>query len=294
MSEVVADVPLGSYVVLRAADGCRPPAAPRALGSELRVVLCHGWLQGLDSWLPFAQLLRDHHCADVLLVDSYGFGRSPALRCIRMNSLESLVLQVRRVMQHVGWDEQPVVFGGASMGSSIAMHCAIRHAGVVLGVWLMAPSGLPDPGSPIPHLGAALARRVLGEDVPVGNAMVDSGEDKGPLQRRWRSFHALLNPLKRTPTYGHTLDGLGKLLVDVPITVVLGTWDIIHTPQEATWKSVAPHADVVRVPRGTHWGICDNLGGYGLEDHLFWTFVKDRAQALASGALPQSAVCSRL
>merc|ERR1719293_346691 len=82
---------------------------------------------------------------------------------------------------------------------------------------------------------------------------------------------AQLNFIKRTPSYGHSRESLSVLeRHGWPITVVLGKYDIVHTPQQARWRRKAPQARI-RTEASTHWWLCLNADSLCLEDDPMWT-----------------------
>jgi pimeloyl-ACP methyl ester carboxylesterase len=109
--------------VHEAGDGDPPLVLVHGLGSDMRV-----WMHNLP-WL--AQRHR------VVAFDLLGFGRSD--KPADAGALADHVACVRALVQSVGGR---AVIVGHSMGGQIAMHTALAHPEIVLGLVLSAPAGL--------------------------------------------------------------------------------------------------------------------------------------------------------
>jgi len=97
------------------------------------VVLLHGWLATADlNWFPLYEPLTARY--NVVAPDHRGHGRG--LRSDRAFSLEDAADDVAAVLEVLGCG--PVIACGYSMGGSIALHLAHRHAPMVEGLVLCA------------------------------------------------------------------------------------------------------------------------------------------------------------
>lgn len=266
-----ASVPLGSYMVLRASDGLRPVSNS---GQEpLTVVLLHGWIQDKGAWLPFAEKLRDQHYADVLVLDFFGHGSSMPLRHVSLHNIPVLVSQVRRLVEHLGWQDRMMVVGGISMGASVAMAYATKFAECIAGLLLLAPSGLPEP-NPIPHTVAFLARTLLADGKEDADCRAMSSESSLMLLRQ--RLLAKFNYLKTSPAYGHDMGTFDIIRHHGwPVTVVLGTRDFIHIPQPKEWRKRIPWARIKMVS-ATHMWLCTFTDSIDLENDRLWTEARTR------------------
>jgi len=278
-----------------AADGSGVSKANPPASADLGIVLLHGWIQDLSAWLSTAQRLRDAHHADVLLVDFYAHGSSPELRGVRMHTVDALVMQVRRVVEHLGWNDRGIVLGAMSMGVSVALHYAHVFPRGIRGMLLVAPSGMPERWNPLPHVGARVSSALLGSDTgdedsePAGPARSGSLRGVRSFSRRSsvrqaesrrrmsarstsvsRRLLSRLNFIKRTPSYGHSDDTFAILShFKWPVTVVLARYDIVHTPQEEEWRAKAPHATILVTPM-THWWLCTHADDLHIEEYPIW------------------------
>lgn len=255
-------LPLGSFLLMRASDGLY-----QGTTGSLKVVLLHGWLQSFDALLGLAQRLRDIRGADVLLLDFYAHGHSPCLPSVRMHTIPALVTQLRTIVEHVGWNGQPHVVGGMSMGASVALRYAAGFASDVQGLLLMAPSGMPEHAVSLAHVGRVTARSLLGDDVPT------SGRTDNRQAGVRKRLLSKLNFIKTTPEYGIDVSVWETLRPkSLPVTVVVGSLDIVHTPQSSLWRARVPQARIL-VKTATHWGICQNVHDLNLENDLLWLTV---------------------
>lgn len=293
MSAAEEKLPTGSFIVLRAEDGLRRRDA--SASPSYSVVLLHGWLQSFDALLELGQHLRDTRCVDVLLLDFYAHGRSPCLPSVRMHTVLALVAQVRRVIETIEWQDRGLVIGGVSMGASVTLHYSSMYPDHILGLLLLAPSGMPEVqviSSFATNFAARVARAGISEeDIPPqlrdgdndtskGNPAIDSFPDKstsvaghGFIYKHTKRLLSKCNLVKRTPEY--LVDSAIWALVSErcwPMTVVVGTYDVIHTPHIQDWKGVAPWARLIELPM-THWWLCSHLGGLKLEYDCLWDDV---------------------
>lgn len=298
----MGELPIGSFLLLRAADGQKPGGpGPDEDSHLLSVVLLHGWFQSCAAWLGLAQKLRER-CADVLLIDFYAHGHSPVLEKIQMHSVSALASQVAQVIGHVGWHNRRVVLGGMSMGASVALRYAARHRHMVDGLLLVAPSGMPEPVVSLPRFGQAAATVLLGQEdlEPVAVQMVAPMKEEDiakqddfsdmkelrlpglglrPFMQRWL---ARLNFIKRTPQYDVSVDDFAAAReFQWPVTLVLGRYDVLHTPHVPEWRQEIPQARIL-MAAASHWWLCTGVDALQLEDDPLW----DRARA--QRGLPKS------
>lgn len=99
------------------------------------LVLIHGLGSDLRVWTHNLQALARHH--RVIAFDLLGFGRSD--KPAGMHALADHVACVRELVLAVGGK---AVLLGHSMGGQIALHTALAHPELVLGLVLAAPAGL--------------------------------------------------------------------------------------------------------------------------------------------------------
>jgi len=165
-------------------SSCRTEQYPRCVRQHAhiragwQVVLLHGWMQNCSMWRGTAETLRDMYGHDVALVDFYGHGRSPGVYPPHIMSVDLLVRQVkgpehivrttrcpvllhppqrvdqsraraprqvREVVQRLGWDHEPLVFGGASMGGAVSARYALSYPDNVGAIVLVSSPGLSEP-----------------------------------------------------------------------------------------------------------------------------------------------------
>eukprot|EP00933_Yihiella_yeosuensis_P028059 TRINITY_DN21871_c0_g2_i2.p1 TRINITY_DN21871_c0_g2~~TRINITY_DN21871_c0_g2_i2.p1 ORF type:complete len:355 (+),score=40.29 TRINITY_DN21871_c0_g2_i2:42-1106(+) len=295
-------LPPGSFVVLRGREAKQSEqylAEPEENREPLSVLLLHGWLQCHQAWMGLAQQLRDQHGADVLLLDFYAHGRSPRLPKVQMHNVSVFLAQVRRVVEHVGWQKRRLVVGGMSLGASVALRYAGRYPDMVAGLLLITPSGMPEHLVSLVTAGRNIAKVLLGADqdptastqpIPATRGMaakpplqhashaaaagellelkLHPGFDLLPLAHRWL---ARLNLIKRTPQYDvSTSDFAAARAGKWPVTIVVGRYDIIHTPHVADWHRELPQARIL-VTSATHWWLCTCVETLGLEDDPLWS-----------------------
>lgn len=175
--------PQPAWLLLRGTD-----AAPtRPVTRPSRVVMLHGWLQEHGSWLRTALALRDTYGHDVLLLDFYGHGASPAVS-IDLMTPEALARMVSVRVAALGWDRgAPIALAGASLGAAVAMRYARDHPGRVVRLTLVAPAGLPEPWwHPTRYAG-----RFAGALLAAAPTFITEGWLKGKLHL-----------VPHTPTYG--------------------------------------------------------------------------------------------
>jgi len=287
------ELPAGSFVVLRAEDGLRKREVGTLPGYS--VVLLHGWLQNLDSLLEIGQQLRDSRGVDVLLLDFYAHGRSSCLPSVRMHSIPALVAQVRRVIEIVEWQNRGLVIGGVSMGASVTLHYCSLYPDSVRGLLLVAPSGMPEVqiiSSFATHGPGRIAKAISGEEDIPPRLRCRSDDEFSPdgaasetrhsfIYNNMKGLLSKVNLIKRTPEY-LVDDRVWSVISERrwPISVVVGIYDILHTPHVQEWKRVAPWARIVELPM-THWWLCTHMEGIHLERDSLW----DDVLALGDGPI---------
>ncbi|CAE8593158.1 unnamed protein product, partial [Polarella glacialis] len=235
--------------------------------------------------------------------------------------VSALASQVERAVDHVGWTGRRLVIGGMSLGASVALRYAARRPELVAGLLLVAPSGMPEPLVSLARAGSAVAKALLGaKDLPPSAPLAPQVAAAAPasapaaakvaissapgqaangevvewrprptpgleaLAKRWL---ARLNFIKRTPQYDVSeADFEAARSSQWPVTVVVGRYDVVHTPHVQAWRRKVPQARVL-MTGATHWWICSCVDALGLEDDPLW----DRAR---SGlALPEVVAVSR-
>jgi len=314
----MAELPTGSFLVLRAADVQKKGSASNVEdGGLLSIVLLHGWLQSSEAWLGLAQKLRERR-ADILLIDFYAHGHSPTLGKIQMHSVAALAGQVARVIGHVGWHDRRLVLGGMSMGASVALRYAAQHRHLVDGLLLVAPSGMPEPVMSIPRFGQAAANVLLGQGdlEPVGLQTVQTAtlveaqpepferKDSGEMKelrlpglgvrlaaQRWL---ARLNFIKRTPQYDVGADDFAAAReFQWPVSLVLGKYDVVHAPHVPEWRREIPQARIL-MAAATHWWLCMGVDALNLEDDVLWNRARIHAAEQTGSASARGPSKSRL
>mmetsp|Transcript_20860 Transcript_20860/g.67633 ORF Transcript_20860/g.67633 Transcript_20860/m.67633 type:complete len:272 (-) Transcript_20860:623-1438(-) len=231
------------HVVLRATSATAAgDSEPSAL---LRVVLLHGWLQDCTCWLQVASALsREGH--DVLLLDWPHHGHSPSAAelgvemsaCGWLSALDALLM-------HLGWDSgPPLAVAGCSLGGALSMRYTLMRPDRVARLTLVAPAGLPEPMWNAPFWVASN----LVKQIP----------------------HPIFNVTRTTPTYGLTPEGVASITRRLgpsgAMRVVVGAYDLVHTPHLEFWTRFLPAASVTVLPRTSHWWACTHLFGLRLHE----------------------------
>jgi pimeloyl-ACP methyl ester carboxylesterase len=211
-------------------------------GSGEPLVLIHGIGHTWRGWKPMLPLLeRDF---DVLAVDLPGFGRSPALPPGVAPTPEAFADAVERVMDECGFGQ--AVLCGSSMGGWISLELARRARAT--SVVAIAPAGMQHGRenawgkaylramhavvrlAPPPE---GLLRTRLGRALYGGSVVArPSRLDPHDLAETLRLF---ANAPGFETTLPHTFDrqptGLNE--IDVPVTILWGTRDLLLLPRQA-------------------------------------------------------------
>eukprot|EP00931_Biecheleriopsis_adriatica_P077359 TRINITY_DN50943_c0_g1_i1.p1 TRINITY_DN50943_c0_g1~~TRINITY_DN50943_c0_g1_i1.p1 ORF type:complete len:278 (-),score=39.12 TRINITY_DN50943_c0_g1_i1:7-819(-) len=246
-----------------------------------RVVLLHGWLQCHQSWLSTATVLRDKLHLEVLLLDFYNHGSSPTLRERSSHSVEMLCRQVRLLVLHLGWQEDPLTVAGCSMGGAVALHYFCHWPENVRRLVLVAAAGLEESAWIPSTWGRLLATAMLGRvpdlDPRQGAAAQEAGAMLQCSLAEARSASPLARVLARltmvttTPDYRVPADIIRRLQdAKVRVTVVTGGLDQLHTPQLHVWRQI-PGVKIMHHPWLDHTMICTRIFSLRLwEDPHIW------------------------
>jgi pimeloyl-ACP methyl ester carboxylesterase len=184
------------YLLLPGASEPSNPTIPR---SRKQIVLLHGWLQSHTCWLTTATKLRDTYGHDVLLLDFYGHGRSPFLEHRRQLDVDTLVAQVKMVVDRVGWQHKKLTIGGISMGGAVTQMYSLRYPESVERIVLVAAAGLSESKFNLASMSTHLWKAAL--------SAADSLETSFPMSVQLFArmpFHQFLshaNLVKDTPEY---------------------------------------------------------------------------------------------
>lgn len=239
-----------AWLVLRGADAALTPVQqPRS-----RIVLLHGWLQEHGAWLRTALALRDLYRHDVLLIDFYGHGASPALSAELMTPVV-LVRMVSERIAALGWDRgAPIVLAGASLGAAVAMRYARDHPGRVERLTLVAPAGLSEPWwHPTRYAGG-----LVGALLAAAPACLTEG---WPLNGK-------LHLIATTPCYGLAEEEVSALASSLGsrLVVIAAGLDVVHSPHRDFWRALAAEhcTQFSVVERSSHWWVCLHLFELGL------------------------------
>ncbi|MDE9365578.1 alpha/beta hydrolase [Luteipulveratus sp. YIM 133132] len=236
---------------MTAPDGARLSTyvhTPRGLADDApTVVLAHGWVLTYRSWLPVVRLLADRGDVRVVAWDQRGHGASTyaggSLRP-RGESIRALGDDLATVVDAVVPAASSLVLGGHSMGGMTVMAFAGRHPEVfadrVRRVLLASTAigGLRGPGLPFERRVMALAARVPGRPsrlMSTRSARRQFGTVAAAADVA--ATRAMLGAA-RLGTYGtyygalmdHDESEAASVLAQVPVTVVVGTRDIL-TPR---------------------------------------------------------------
>eukprot|EP00873_Tetraselmis_striata_P034646 jgi/Tetstr1/454910/TSEL_041774.t1 len=227
------------WQILRGAEAL--PTPKHLVERPSKVVLLHGWLQDHTCWLKTAMKLRNTYGHDVLLLDFYGHGRSPYLANFHHMNIYTCVRQLRELLKHVGWLDQPVVLAGISFGGGVVQHYALRYPDHVERMVLLASVGQPEPTwRTIPllvRLSTVISRQLLFRGSVLDADKHSPPNRPGLLTRlRGKLWIARKYPQHDLP------DGIHHFLRRYPLTLVWGRYDTLHAPNLRRWLCKEPPA----------------------------------------------------
>jgi pimeloyl-ACP methyl ester carboxylesterase len=260
----MSELPDCFYLLL---PGAELPSLPSK--ERQKIVLLHGWLQSHTCWLTTAVKLRDTFGHDVLLLDFYGHGRSPFLEHRRLLDIDTLVAQVKMVVDKVGWQHEKLTFGGISMGGAVLQTYMLRYPESIKRIVLVAAAGLSEHRFSLTMLNAHVCTALL-------NA-VDSLEQNFPSAvkvLRRMPFHQFLshaNLVKDTPEYRVPQSAVIEHLGHYPLSLVWGGLDQLHTPQIEKRMDGRSDVNVLVVPWMEHVILCLCIDSLELDQRPhFW------------------------
>jgi pimeloyl-ACP methyl ester carboxylesterase len=221
-----------------------PGAWPVAvLGSGPPLLLLHGFDSSFLEFRRLAPLLAGH--CQLFIPDLYGFGFSPRPLAGPFNPaavLDHLGLLLAAISRHRGTAAaaEPLGLIGASMGGSVVVELARRHAERIGRLLLLAPAGLTGRPMPLPPLLDGLGVRFLAlPAVRRGlcrTAFADPDRQVGPAELEIASLHL------QAPRWAQSLAtfarsggfaGCGEPLPQQPLQVLWGNQDrILRGPQK--------------------------------------------------------------
>jgi pimeloyl-ACP methyl ester carboxylesterase len=231
-------------------------------GSGEPVVLIHGVGSHWQVWKPVLAALERER--DVIALDLPGFGGSPTLPIGVLPNASALADEVASFLDELGV-ERPVI-GGNSLGGWIALELAAR--GRARAVVALSPAGFASPweavlgrwqllaswhGARLPGFSEPLARRPRGRVLAFGGLM--------GRPRRIPAADALASTrnLAASPAFEGTVQTLSRdrfrdaERVDVPVTLLWGTRDVILFPWQAKRAlRELPDARLVPLPGAGH------------------------------------------
>jgi pimeloyl-ACP methyl ester carboxylesterase len=266
----------------RFADQVEPEHIDR--GSGPMVLLLHGQPGTGASWTPVIDCLVGRN--RVVAPDRPGYGSSTA-GPVGMEENADLMAELLRSRSG-----GPAIVVGHSWSGGVALLMAVRHPDVVRGLVLAGAVGSPDSvngldrlfaapvvgdvltvaalagiGMVLPSLRAAVvdrsrhssqpdgghrskvstARRYLAASMPDEAARMQWATIKDRGRRTFKvEQRALLDEL---PAVTAVLAS-----IDIPVTVVVGDWDVVVPPTAATSLAAAiPQAELVRIPEVGHF-----------------------------------------
>jgi pimeloyl-ACP methyl ester carboxylesterase len=223
-------------------------------GSGEPLVLLHGIGHTWRGWKPMLQLLE--RSFDLLAVDLPGFGRSPPLPPGTEPTPEALAGAVEQAMDDAGF-ERAVVCGN-SLGGWIALELARR--GRANSVVAISPAGLQHKRERGWGRNMLTAMRWAARNLPAPEPLLRSR--LGPMlfagpavARPWRvdreDFPEVLRLFAEAPgfhaTLPRTFDGQvpGLNEIDVPVTILWGTRDVLLLPRQAKrFERLIPNAEL--------------------------------------------------
>lgn len=212
------------------------------LGQGPPLLLLHGFDSSFLEFRRIAPLLAQSH--QLFIPDLFGFGFCPRPALARYGPasvLEHLTALLNEIScRSAGSAGTPVGLIGASMGGSVAVELARRHAEQISRLLLLAPAGLTGRPMPLPPLLDGLGVRFLAlSGVRRGlcrSAFADPDRDVGPAELEIASLHLA------APAWGLALGrfarsggfaGCGAPLPPQPIEVLWGADDrILRQPQK--------------------------------------------------------------
>jgi pimeloyl-ACP methyl ester carboxylesterase len=223
-------------------------------GSGEPLVLVHGIGHTWRGWKPMLPLLeRDF---DVLAVDLPGFGSSPALPPGTPPTPEALADAVEAAMDGAGFESAAIC--GNSLGGWIALELARR--GRATRVVAISPAGLQHKRERAWGRNVLLAMRWGARSLPGRDRILRTRVGTlllaGPVVARpWRldpdDFAEVLNLFANCPgfldTLPHTFGGQPQGLneIDVPVTILWGTRDVLLLPRQAKrFERLIPDAEL--------------------------------------------------
>jgi pimeloyl-ACP methyl ester carboxylesterase len=240
--------------------------APRPAATVERIVLLHGWLQSSEVWVTTASHLAQMYGANILLLDWFGHGRSHASCPSEQLRVDALEEQLTRVLAHYGWDTgQPLVFAGISLGGGIALRYFDRNPQRVGRMLLVCSAGLNEKWWAVPSLTKPLRKAIL----------CTQAIWKEPPFLRW--IYAHLRLISSTPTYGVAKDIPERLAQrGVPLALVWGSLDMIHSAQIERWRGGRSPKDVPArvIPLCGHVQLCSRIDDLALwNDAELWSTI---------------------
>ena len=234
----------------------------RRVGAGDPLILIHGTGSQWQIWRPLIDRLAPHR--DVIAVDLPGHGDTPPLPA-RVMGARDHADAVERFLDDLGID-RPAVLGN-SLGGTVGLELARR--GRVASVVALAPAGFWTPREQrwcVSRLRAdrQAARAWVARGLPlVDNAVVRTLAMGGLIGRGWDMppdavREATLN-LANAPGFDATNDGwldyvfAGGDDIDVPVTILWGTRDLLLFPRQAPRaERVIPGARLVWLKGAGH------------------------------------------
>jgi pimeloyl-ACP methyl ester carboxylesterase len=223
-------------------------------GAGEPLVLIHGVGHTWRGWKPMLPPLE--RSFDVLAVDLPGFGKSPPLPAGTECTPEALADAVEAAMDETGFERAHLV--GNSLGGWIALELARR--GRATRVVAISPAGLQHKRERGWGRNVLLGMRWGARNAPAPERLLRSRLGctlfAGPaVARPWRldpgDFPEVLRLFADAPgfdtTLPHTFDGQPKGLneIDVPVTILWGTRDLILLPRQARrFERLIPNAEL--------------------------------------------------
>jgi 3-oxoadipate enol-lactonase len=223
--------------------------------AQKRVVLIHSLAMDHHYWTSVAQLLISG--AAVLTYDCRGHGQSDKLDMAY--SVELFADDLAEVMNHLGW--RTAVVAGSSMGGSVALAFAIRHAARVAGLALIDTTAYYGDDAPAAWAGRANAalEKGLGSliDFQLTRWFSDKFKQANPKIVKACVDTFLKNDVKAYAQTCKMLGGFdvraGLTRIKVPTRIVVGEEDYATPPAMAQvlHKNIA-RSTYLLLPKARH------------------------------------------
>lgn len=220
------------------------------VSSPLQIIWLHGWGQTHVSMRPLAE--RFARKAVNTLFDLPGFGGSPMLDegAGSEDYAAALAAEISRL------PAGPRIVVGHSFGCRVAIHLAASNPGLVAGLVLIAPAGLPRDRNLVWKIRAS-ALKGLGKLAKSIDRIFGSGFHERYSARFGSADYRNAGALKATfvRVVNENLSGVAKL-VSLPVLLVVGAEDTETPPEIARrYQQLIEGAGLAELPGFAHIDI---------------------------------------